>query len=52
MDNEVTLPHATVKQIIQKSLNPAYKSSAAGLTTLISELSQGICKSRFYLNDL
>jgi down-regulator of transcription 1 len=41
MENEVSLPTATIKQLVQKFLPPTFKSSASGLTPIISELAQG-----------
>lgn len=40
MESEANLPHATIKQLILKNVSPNYKSSAAGITNLISELAQ------------
>ena len=40
MEIEANLPHATVKQIIQKVINPNFKSSASGITETVAELAQ------------
>jgi histone H3/H4 len=45
MDCEATLPQATVKQIILKSVNPVHKSSVTGITSLVSELAQEFISS-------
>jgi histone H3/H4 len=40
MESEAGLPHATVKQIIQRVINPTYKSCATGITQIVAELAQ------------
>jgi hypothetical protein len=42
MESEINLPRATIKNIIQKHIHPVFKSSASGISQLVTELSQGI----------
>ncbi|OMJ70217.1 hypothetical protein SteCoe_31846 [Stentor coeruleus] len=39
MESDIALPKATIKQLIQKSISPIYKSSASGITDIIADLS-------------
>ena len=48
MESDISLPKASVKQIIKKHINPALGSSASGITEIVTEIAQGKKKSRFY----